>query len=583
MPAIRLNQNRKWQVNNFDDWGGNIVDCYGVDLSNIHPFESDRGAVVQGGKLWPHTTQANASGISSTFTSFLFSDAGGSAYGGGSIYFAALNSGRLFTASSISSHFVQDSVTGSPTTIVGDLIVFGQESGTDRLLAPTGVNIAKLVNGTWTSTWWSVTLGQSNLKSVYHPMALFRQPYLLLIGDGNLLHTVDQNLNVKNSRVTLPYNHTIQWIRVTESRIYLGVKINQFSHPGVWEYDPINETAYFFPLDTIGNNIGPGFIDQNMLMIFDTDGRIKRFTGNGFELVADTAVSKKASTQAVASSLKMDRNGAVAINNRYYFLLSGSDPGIWLGLYVYEKETGNFYCKYTITYGATTANVMLAQNCGALFFDGTNFLASVFDYNNDTTTGIYSDTNPFTVTTKAYRGWLTTPKIPAQSIQDSFEKLWAIYNMFGTDSFGVKVRNSRLQNRCLPTDGSSASGTWSSGTVFTTTNAQIAAAVAGQEVVVIYGQGAGMSTHITSIVTASGTSTITVEDSIGNASQAFQFQVTPFIEMTALADINKQSDSSPVPASINDCEWIQFKIELRGQTPILSDLFLEFSQAIYLT
>lgn len=573
MPQIPLNPNRAWQVNNSDDFHGNIVDTFQLDLQDASAIDSRRGSLAVGKKLFPHTTQANSTAVGLIDT-FVYTDADGSAK-----YWCNKQSGRMFRATSgIGALFGPDETGGAPATTFGDIAIFGRStpSPKDKLFVPTATDISML-NGTWTASWWQTTLGQAALDGTYpHCLAVFRQPFLLIIGDNNKIHTVDQINNVINSRLTLPAQHVIRWIKVTESRVYIGVSDITLSYPGVYEYDPVNETAYFFAIDTLGATPGMPLIDGNQLFVLAADGRLKQFTGNGFQNVSDTPFSKR----LVQSSLSFHRNGAFVLNNQHHFLLpalysSPNSIGAWAGLYIFDKATGNFYHKYAFTAGLVYADAaqMLVQNTGAAYSDGTNILASMQDILGGTPTGIFAASN-INSNPVEYRTFITTPKIPSQSVKDVWRALWLKYFLSGSDKITVWMRNS-LSSPVRPSTTGVAVGTWTTAAKITSTS-QVSQAAVDQEILFVTGQASGKSYKIISATSVSGSTTLEVSDSIGLIGNTSYFIVTNFQQLTPVTSALGSVDI-PTIDSMNTGEWVQFKIELLGTTPIIDDILLEFA------
>lgn len=572
MPQIQLNQNKQWLVNNFDDFHGNIVDAVQLDLQKKYALDPARGNLTPGGKLYPHTTQATVTSIN-TIDSFIFTDADGSG-----LFWANANAGKLFKTSGpfITDAFIQETATSAPTVTFGDMAVFGTNAGTDRLIVPTTTTLAMLSNGTWDSNWWGSTLGQASLVSTYaHNLAVFRQPYLLIIGDKNAIHTIDQVNNVVYNRLVLPAFNIIRWVRCTESRVYIGVSDTRSAPPGVYEYDPVNETAYFYSLDTPGSMPGAPLIDGNTLLVLTNYGRLKYFTGSGFEILSETPFSKR-----LTQPITIHRNCAFTQNNQYFFNLPGSTGqtadtmGAWAGMYVYDKADKNFYHKYAVTFGIGDSGQLIVGSANAAYSNGVSILASINDYLAGTPSGIYVNSNIHSTTT-VFRTLITSPKIPSQSLKDVWRALWLKYYFSGSDAIRVWCRNS-YASAILPSETAPAAGAWTANNTVTSTDTGVQTAASGNQFMAVAGRGSGRISKVTSVSTSGGVTTLVIEDTFGSASQSLYFVVTNFKQLTPVTSAVSYSNF-PVIDAINAGTWIQFQLELQGQTPIVEDVLVEFS------
>lgn len=571
MPALPLNQSKKWVVNNADDYGGNIVSSFGINLRNNpakHPQTATRGGVMASGFLSPNTTQVNVTGMVG-MDGAIFSNADHSAQGN---YFA-IDTVGVYKTGSLSNHFALDTFTNTPVPN-GDIVVFGRSGGFDNLIVATDTNLVKLNSASaWTANWWTSTLSQPALiSSVGHPMSVMRQPFLLIIGDSNLVHTVDQNNNVQNSRVILPNNHLIEWIRTTQTQVFIGVRNTSNGVPGMYTYDPINETVIFYPISNPGTNSGIPLIHEETMYLFTMDGRLKVFNGGGFDTISETPYSKQQVTP------RFHRNAALSVQNLFYFLLStGLSRGIPDGLYVFDLIDQNFYHAAPIMVGASDAGQWRTTATQGLYSDATTILAGIQDYAG-TTKGIYDSSNNLS-NVLTYRAWFLTPRIQASSevIKALWRHVWVKYKLYSTDTIKIKVRSSLL-SADLVGGTSPHTGTWTS----TTTFASDTQLTVGQEIIIYDGTGASLSAFVT--VAGGGGFTITLDTAIGQSSGDFHFIATNFGKVATISNISTQSAQLSIPtATPNNSEWIQFKIELDGASAIIDDLILDFAPHITVT
>ena len=182
------------------------------------------------------------------------------------------------------------------------------------------------------------------------------------------------------------------------------------------------------------------------------------------------------------------------------------------------------------------------------------FLVGVSYYTTATvtTSGIFYNNDLDTVQNA---GYLVTPKIFSQNIEDSWDKLVMRFRRFlnSTDKIVVKYRTE-------DDAFTEATITYASTTTFTVTLAAAdRALVVGDEVEVVQGIGAGRTAHITVISGAHAASqTITVDETITGATT--QTAKARFQTWKKIASYNSQSDEMqnfPVPEGSN---FVQFKI-----------------------
>lgn len=567
MPQVSLNQKKQIQCNYSDDFNGNVIDTFRVDLQKKSPANYDRGNIAVGALLYPHTTQVQSTSMG-LIDSFLFSNNASSSY------YANVQGGAIFTVQKSvvgSSHFAQVAATGAPTDTIGDMQVFQTNNNLDTLWVPyinanSQGDLTVLQGGTWKPLFWTSTLSQPALNSSFVALGTFRQPFLLLIGDANNLHTVDQVNNVMYQRLVLPNYHFIKWIRSTENRVYLGVSDSTGQYPGVYEYDPVNETAYFTAIDTLGANPGIPIVDQGVLIVFCADGRLREFNSGQFTVLAETAFSKRITAP---NFINFHRNAGFVNNNSYYFLLPDSSnqvTGAWAGLYIYDKATQNFYHNRASTYGSSDAGQMVVGLSGALFSDGSLIFGSITDFAGGTQAGIYKDTDAFGVGT-ANRASFITPKVQSQNIQDVWKDFWLKYFLSGSDVIQPKVRSVRAPD-IQPASGVS-SGTWLTSTTFSV--AGLSQSYVGMEVNIVYGAGAGFTSKIVSIIS----NIVTIADAVGANSGTLFYWVDDFQSLLQISATGQSSNSVGIIDSLNKGEWIQAKVELQGSSPIIEDVLFD--------
>lgn len=650
MPALSLNQAKKWIVNNVDDFAGNIIDSFGISLNNAGgTISTQRGEVYTSNLIFPHTIQTTATSLSTMvgMDQCVYSNADLSG-----AYFA-IDTVGVYKTSTITTHFALDTFTDSPVP-KGDIVVFGRTGGFDNLIVATAMDLYKLHGGSaWTPDYWTNTLGQLPLSNgnaptagsgtisssgttvsgsstlfssqvhvgdyiiasgiarrvtvvtnnttittaegfsppiaggtsytiqsksnptVVHPLAVMQQPFLLLIGDGNLVHTVDQNAAATYARVTLMPSHSIEWIRATQTQVFIGVVDTNKGYPGVYTYDPVSEQVVFYPMTFPGVGSGAPLIHEESLFILACDGRLKVFNGGGFDTISETPYSKK---NLFFSSIH--RNAAGLSKNLFYFILrNGASTKVPDGLYVYDTVDQNFYHTAPVTLNSGDAGQLGLNATQGLFVDANDMLFGVQN-TAGTKKGIYSLGNDFGVSA-VYRAWFITPRMQASPdvIQTIWRKIWAKYRLYGSSTIEIKARVALLQQDNVA-GTAILSGTWTSTTTFTTSN-DISAAVVGNEFIIYDETNASKTAYITAISVVAGTYTVTIDTAIGQNSGNFDFIITNFTNVDTITNVSKQSQALNIKTTVpNNSEWIQFKVQFNGAGGFLDDLILELESSI---
>lgn len=206
------------------------------------------------------------------------------------------------------------------------------------------------------------------------------------------------------------------------------------------------------------------------------------------------------------------------------------------GVYAYNAKHG-IYLKHTFTAHKdestyTDLGMLEIDQVGAIFplFDDeennlrteqSDFLVS-YSYKSDNSTTVYaiakSDKRGYDRADTIKAGVLITPFLQANQVQEQWKKIYTFIKPFvnSTDKIVVKYRKQKY-------DTVTSDITWVNTTSFTTTDSNWATiktdfeADKDFEVEGISGDGAGYCSHITNITEAGGTYTVTIDETIANA------------------------------------------------------------------
>lgn len=168
------------------------------------------------------------------------------------------------------------------------------------------------------------------------------------------------------------------------------------------------------------------------------------------------------------------------------------------------------------------------------------------------------------------RGYFVTPKMYSRGIEDKYNTVHIKYKTLkDDDKIVVKYRTKERESFPITVDlgqedGANASqGTWSDTNTFTTTK-DLSNVVAGDEIEIVRGVGAGCTFHVESISESSGTYTVNLDEEFvfAEASDVMVFVVDNWTKLDTITKDNKKS-TLRLP-KVGASEFIQFKIELRG-------------------
>lgn len=513
----------------------------------------------------------------------------------------AINDGLLFktTGTSPLTGWTQDydvvNNPNSPTAATSDMAIFGSSGGYDRLVVATDTNLSML-NSTWTASWWQGTLSGTALTTAKkHLLNQFLN--LLLIANGNAIHTLDDSLVRVENRITLPDEYDIMWMANDGLRVYIGTRHIRGGIGLIFPWDGTSKT-YDQPLSPDSDVSYAGGVDENGLMhTINGKGQLLAYDGNGFTEVAALPISdgRMRWINNQTDPMMVHHNGMRLVGNRIHILLSASPnatgngddliENMLGGIWAYDKDIG-FYHKYSLgQYDGATDNEWGAGviwPVGALietnpqqgkFLVGCN----VYSDNESTTIkAIHTSQGGSSVTN---RGYFVTPQIQSSEVRAFWKRLKLAFKKLenSTDRIVVKYRTSKdstLYNTAGYIGGIAAS--WSDTDTITTTDSGASVVVADQELEILVGKGAGAIAHVSSVTEAGGTYTINLDEAIPSASGNLAFRV---MNWTKLGEISSQTIDKQIYKIAKRTKWVQLKVELRGTatSPEIEELLLEFN------
>lgn len=410
-----------------------------------------------------------------------------------------------------------------------------------------------------------------------------------MVGDGNLVHVMDKNEKVKNSRLVFPSEFEAIWIRSSYDGTWIGCrnKVNRESEVFFWDESSENYNRGY---KVMSDMTFAGVIKNGIPFTVNGEGQLLQFTGSGFQEAAVfpnfQRINRKLDDGNTARR-NIHRNGMAVIEGKIHINLNASDANFGVvsqlidfhsGIWTYDEKQGLRH-KYAFTqydgteidYGASlvggAAGALVPTNSvkglflagGQIFTNATSTLNGIF----------YRDTND----SINKRGHFITSKFEASSFEDVFQDILVRFKRLRNSSDRILIKYRTLENPNYSIGGTAqmaGTGTWSSTTVFTTT-ADLSNALAGDEVFIYRGRGSGTLLAISSISEAGGTYTVTLTEAVANASGTFVFMIG---EWKLAATISTQGITRQGFDLDAVGTFIQLKVELRsvpGGTALYGD------------
>jgi len=509
-------------------------------------------------------------------------------------YWLINSSGKAYTLNSDLTGFAEDTLANTPTTHSGS----DGTSWNGALYVTKTARVAKLTGGTWTTDWSSADF-TNTASGTLHPIEPNVTNVNLLVGDVNLVKAVASDGTITTA-LTLPVGYNVVWIRRGTNVNYIGLDAKQqFGTGAVAIWDGLATTLEANSLISIKARTPlSGVVDeQGILHVIQSDGRLMRFNGNGFIDEAELppyrdylsrfnwggslSVYGRVSPRGMAII-----RGKIHIQIDAYASSSGSviAPNFHSGVWVYDDDNKAFYHKGSLSYSNTITDFgasMGVASCGAISpcYEGRIFdsePAPAVGGKYITTSRLYGATSATTyrtvcsAATGENRGQFTTCRIESPVVTNTNISLWCKFQglITATDKIVFKYRTLYRDPIQIKTDEI----TWTSTTTFTTINTAMANVVVGDEITVLYGNGAGSTAHITDISYANPTYTVTLDEAITGVSAndttwllVDNWKRIP-TEITYLDTKGFKQLSIPKQESTT---WIQIKGELRGEGAVV--------------
>lgn len=514
----------------------------------------------------------------------------------------AMGDSGLFKTSGTdpSGAWTKDAIASSPSGPVvdsSDMVEFEE-----ALIVSVNAQLFRL-DTTWNSSWWTGTLSQSGLTSgVPHPMEVFQR--LLVIGDDNVVHVVDRDSNVYNTRLTFSPGYVVTFIESSNSRVWIGLSNESGKKCAVAEWDGYSSSYLkIHPLD--------GFmamccsVDKyDAPYVLTNSGILYRYNGSAFvedgylPVWYEKIIKHDASYLPNNWSVESDNdykpvhfNGMDIIDGRPHVVISGMIDGEKMcmeqmksGIWCFDPEIG-FFHRYSFSmYKTGDSSVVDYGNCvlrnpGALKCTGdqsrtTKFLAGgTFMTDNFVTRhhAIFINDPDSSLENKAT---FATAKFESGDVDEIWDKLWIKFRkLLSSQEIKIKYRYGKDEDRNLPFIylGSIATG----GLAITVTGATEIFAE-GDEVEVLTGESnCSVTRQIDSVTDNGGGSyTITLDEAL-----PYTTAMSGLIAIRdwKLLDTVTDTDINFEDFGIGETDtWVKFKFELTGtyQSPEIEEIII---------
>lgn len=369
--------------------------------------------------------------------------------------------------------------------------------------------------------------------------------------------------------------HVIHCGRGGSDFIWLGTRTSLGKKAKVYKWNGSSTSVSdVFEIDAQGV-LAMAILD-NVPYILDSNGILRKFNGGSFVEV-DRLPFKEGKPlkplSGIVTSWLCHYNGMTSDRENIYLNLNTSyadgttDESIPAGVWKYNKNVGlHHYASFgttksggTITdYGAAKVDAVGAialvkpddSDSNGILLAG----ATIYTTASATKTAIfYNDTND----TLQKAGYFVTSRIFSDNITNAWQKIYARFRRFlnATDKIIIKARTKEDKS-------TEATITYVNTTSFTVlASAFTTNPVAGDEVEILQGVGAGRTAHITAVA-GTTTLTITIDETITGATT--QTAKARFQTWVKLGSYNAQNDDFckfPIQSNqLGSSPWIQFKV-----------------------
>jgi hypothetical protein len=579
-PMIKIpNDNRIFQQTNDSSVAGNLKETYNIDLS------TDRGKIrfnkaydeqdIDTTVLGNSTGASGVNGTDAVIKQYeYFSDDGSGRY------FAVAGRNILRGGTTMTSNFTDPTWTGLSGFSLGDdegaIRVF------DDAMYAFGDGIFKISSPTDTS--WELVDGSSGSGTITTEVFENR---LYFDHNDTQVRSMDVSETVSTSSTyTLDLSdfaggNKITFIKASSNRIFIGVADDEeYRHAAVYEWDGVVADTPIKRHPINAEAAMSAVVKDDVLHVFDSRGRLLRFNGSSFSEVAQLPFPEiekgDADNYSVDNDILVVPHGMdVTYHNTIVINVGLSDDQskfVHSGLWEYIEGVGLIHMMSPVSQDSSNISEhyqsSVSRKAGAVFvakhdiqendrgFIG--FSHTIADPDNDNISKHCVMDQKYDTAWDGGTGvsYFVTPEIHSAEVTDMYEKIYVkyqeLYNAADETIVKYRTRTQELSNNV-------GTCTWSSETVFTTADSDMANWAVGDEVHIIEGAGAGFISHVLDISYVDPTYTVTLDRAVPDvtASQTCTARFSKWKKLPGITQDNKQWAERRI--GVNDT-FIQLKV-----------------------
>jgi len=571
-------QEKRFLQINDSDLLGNISETFNIDLT------SNKGAIrTNRSKLVPND-DSDDFGVPIAIARFDVNNDLSNEYVVMTGTDTVSNGGIFIGGTDPNDTLTRDTTTGTPTTILrdrADMRVFN-----NKLYVLYSTNMERLSPG---GNWTTIASPGLSLEE-HHTCVMGDRMYYTR--SETLVGSINTSEVVASTTGTLELsgfdNVFITFIIAGADRVWVGTVNSSGGQGSIFEWDGETQNTPTRQYKLNASGVLSGVMKDGVPYCMDTEGSLLAFTGNSFTKIAQLPVDADRSLFNINQLISNDvderaryihPNGMALIDGKINMLIRSTyEDGLTdvveklkSGIWEYTQENG-LYHKNSASmsavadsgttnltdHGQEILNVVGAlepakAGGGATDRNGTYLFGASY-YTDDQTNayGIFIDD---AVDTTQDWGYFVTTKLFSSGIQDTWQKIYAIYSKLinSTDKIVVKYKTEDD----IPTE---TSIDWVSTNRFLT-NTDLSDYSKGDEVQIIQGKGGGKSAHIKDITSVGSGYSVLLDDTFTGATGTAKARISRWLKAGEITQPNDKNQwkALTLPKK-NTSPWIQFKV-----------------------
>jgi hypothetical protein len=580
---------------NEGEFAGNLIATAGVDLS------TEKGRILSSASLKNIFDESDDADFDNPVSAFEFYN--GTWWGSSDVLIKS-------TTGYPDSAWSQDATASSPTgdwkemdmeVFNGLLLVSGTGASADDIFA---------YNGSAWSSWWKGTLAQTALDTTtFKPMKLGATGRLYILDSQTKVYNVTSGgTPTKTGNGTLDFSATTYrfiCMEASSTKLWIGGTDTARGTAVLVEWDMSLNSATANKVHKLPSRSVQAIAiwNDNPIAVL-SNGELHSFNGSNFEKIRDAHLPKTPSgftykgELSGSSTITVDSgiihpNGWGIVDGLPHFFFNTqivnktgtAQGGHWnapAGIWCYDPDIG-LYCRYVLSrdFGTADTNSVNVTDHGAITFVGSgagDFLVSSRLYSSSGSTSRAVLLLQDGERSLASRAWFATTPIQADR-SDVWQSVELLHKKLSNSSDRIFIKYRLNKSVSLPAE---ADITWSSANVFTSTDADFANVVAGDEITVLRGNGAGLIAHVTSIAYSAPTYTVDLDDSATgvSATNTGRVRMDNWKRLTTVSAQNTDYSDFSLPFTDSSFKlWLKFELRTAAGSRIELDKVLVNSKS----